>query len=97
MRNTNISSDSLSATSEIITIPDGNGRILIPKRYSANHRYTKRRTLYRRRQQHRNMGERKVLKNPLWNPEEFSEALQEILGEENLGEEEAETSDKSVE
>ena len=31
------------------------------------------------------------------NPEEFSEALQDILGEENLEEEEAETSDKSVE
>ena len=31
------------------------------------------------------------------NPEEFSEALQDILGEENLGEEEAETRDKSVE
>ena len=34
---------------------------------------------------------------PFMNPEEFSEALQDILGEENLGEEEAETSDKSVE
>ena len=34
---------------------------------------------------------------PFMDPEEFSEALQDILGEENLGEEEAETSDKSVE
>ena len=34
---------------------------------------------------------------PFMNPEEFSEALQDILGEENLEEEEAETSDKSVE
>ena len=41
--------------------------------------------------------EKEKAEQPFMNPEEFSEALQDILGEENLGEEEAETSDKSVE
>ena len=79
-----------------IMIPDGNGRILLPKRYL---------------QMAGIQGEVRFIgvdntieiwakekaEQPFMNPEEFSEALQDILGEENLGEEEAETSDKSVE
>ena len=79
-----------------IMIPDGNGRILLPKRYL---------------QMAGIQGEVRFIgvdntieiwakekaEQPFMNPEEFSEALQDILGEENLEEEEAETSDKSVE
>ena len=79
-----------------IMIPDGNGRILLPKRYL---------------QMAGIQGEVRFIgvdntieiwakekaEQPFMKPEEFSEALEDILGEENLGEEEAETSDKSVE
>ena len=79
-----------------IMIPDGNGRILLPKRYLQ---------MAGIQSEVRFIGVDNTIE--IWakekaeqnfmNPEEFSEALQDILGEENLGEEEAETSDKSVE
>ena len=78
-----------------IMIPDGNGRILLPKRYLQ---------MAGIQGEVRFIGVDNTIE--IWakekaeqhfmNPEEFSEALQDILGEENLGEEEAETSDKSV-
>lgn len=79
-----------------IMIPDGNGRILLPKRYLQ---------MAGIQSEVRFIGvdntieiwAKKKTEQPFMNPEEFSEALQDILGEENLGEEEAETSDKSVE
>lgn len=79
-----------------IMIPDGNGRILLPKRYLQ---------MAGIQSEVRFIGvdntieiwAKEKAKQSFMNPEEFSEALQDILGEENLGEEEAETSDKSVE
>ena len=79
-----------------IMIPDGNGRILLPKRYLQ---------MAGIQSEVRFIGvdntieiwAKEKAEQPFTNPEEFSEALQDILGEENLGEEEAETSDKSVE
>ena len=79
-----------------IMIPDGNGRILLPKRYLQ---------MAGIQSEVRFIGVDNTIEiwakekgeQPFMNPEEFSEALQDILGEENLGEEEAETSDKSVE
>ena len=79
-----------------IMIPDGNGRILLPKRYLQ---------MAGIQSEVRFIGvdntieiwAKEKAEQPLMDPEEFSEALQDILGEENLGEEEAETSDKCVE
>ena len=79
-----------------IMIPDGNGRILLPKRYLQ---------MAGIQSEVRFIGvdntiekwAKEKAEQPFMDPEEFSEALQDILGEENLGEEEAETSDKSVE
>ena len=79
-----------------IMIPDGNGRILLPKRYLQ---------MAGIQSEVRFIGVDNTIEiwvkekaeQPFMNPEEFSEALQDILGEENLREEEAETSDKSVE
>lgn len=79
-----------------IMIPDGNGRILLPKRYLQ---------MAGIQSEVRFIGvdntieiwAKEKAEQSFMNPEEFSEALQDILGEENLGEEEAETSDKSVE
>lgn len=79
-----------------IMIPDGNGRILLPKRYLQ---------MAGIQSEVRFIGvdntieiwAKEKAEQPFMDPEEFSEALQDILGEENLGEEEAETSDKCVE
>ena len=79
-----------------IMIPDGNGRILLPKRYLQ---------MAGIQSEVRIIGVDNTIEiwvkekaeQPFMDPEEFSEALQDILGEENLGEEEAETSDKCVE
>ena len=79
-----------------IMIPDGNGRILLPKRYLQ---------MAGIQSEVRFIGvdntieiwAKEKAEQPFMAPEEFSEALQDILGEENLGEEEAETSDKCVE
>ena len=79
-----------------IMIPDGNGRILLPKRYLQ---------MAGIQSEVRFIGvdntieiwAKEKAEQSFMDPEEFSEALQDILGEENLGEEEAETSDKSVE
>ena len=79
-----------------IMIPDGNGRILLPKRYLQ---------MAGIQSEVRFIGvdntieiwAKKKAEQPFMDPEEFSEALQDILGEKNLGEEEAETSDKCVE
>lgn len=79
-----------------IMIPDGNGRILLPKRYLQ---------MAGIQSEVRFIGVDNTIEiwakekavQPFMDPEEFSEALQDILGEENLGKEEAETSDKSVE
>ena len=79
-----------------IMVPDRNGRILLPKRYlqmagiQSDVRFIGVDNTIE-------IWAKEKTEQPFMNPEEFSEALQDILGEENLGEEEAETSDKSVE
>ena len=67
-----------------IMIPDGNGRIQSEVRFIGVDNTIE-------------IWAKEKAEQPFMDPEEFSEALQDILGEENLGEEEAETSDKSVE
>ena len=79
-----------------IMIPDGNGRILLPKRYLQMAGIQSEVRFIGVDNTIEKWAEEKA-EQPFMDPEEFSEALQDILGEENLGEEEAETSDKSVE
>ena len=79
-----------------IMIPDGNGRILLPKRY-LQMAGIQSEVRFIGVDNTNEIWAKEKAEQPFMDPEEFSEALQDILGEENLGKEEAETSDKSVE